>query len=66
MSSLNKATYIYLFPPNVQEAIEKDVRQKLLNNGLSNEQQEIALQDAMSSRLCDLSDMIDIDKYLES
>ena len=48
---------ISLLSENIQEAIARDLRQL----GLDNEDIEIA----MSSRLCDLEDTIDIDKYLQ-
>jgi len=60
----SKTTFIAQLPQYIQEAIQSDVRAALLNTDLSVEEQETALQDAMDSRLCDLSDTIDIEKYL--
>lgn len=52
-----KTKYISLLSNDIQEAIERDLRQL----GLDDEDIEIA----MSSRLCDLEDTIAIDKYLQ-
>lgn len=61
----NKTSYIAQLPQSIQDAIKSDVRLALLDTDLSAEEQEIALKDAMDSRLCDLSDTIDIEKYLQ-
>lgn len=53
-----KTTYISLLSNDIQEAIERELRQL----GLDDEDIELA----MSSRLCDLEDTIDIEKYLEN
>ncbi|EFU43871.1 hypothetical protein PVOR_01630 [Paenibacillus vortex V453] len=60
----NKTIYIAQLPQPIQEAIMTDVRSALMDIDLTVAEQEIALQDAMDSRLCDLSDTIDIEKYL--
>jgi hypothetical protein len=58
-----KTMFIAQLPLTIREAIRNDVRLALLDADLSVEEQEYALQDAMDSRLCDLSDTIDISKY---
>ena len=52
---MDKTTFICLLPNNMQQAIEKDLREVL---------SEDDFQIAISSRLCDLEDTINIGKYM--
>lgn len=52
---MTKTTYIYLLTNNIQQAIEDELRETL-------SEQEIQL--ALSSRLCDLEETININKYI--
>ena len=54
---MNKTTFIWLLPFHIQNRIESELRQI----GLS--KKEISV--AMSSRLCDLEDTINIQKITE-
>lgn len=52
----NKTSYIMSLDLEIQQAIKNDIKMVLDDNELIN--------DAMNSRLCDLEDLIDINKYL--
>ncbi|MGX9933613.1 hypothetical protein ACW0KB_20700 [Virgibacillus salarius] len=54
---MNVTTFIYLLDDNVKAEIEKDLRA----TGISEED----VQSGLDSRLCDLEDTIDIQKYKE-
>ncbi|BBI30772.1 hypothetical protein [Cohnella abietis] len=60
----NKTAFIAQLSKSVQDAIKTDLRLALIDTDLTAEEQETALQDAMDSRLCDLSDTIDISNYI--
>jgi len=53
---MNKTTYICQLPSSIQDTI----KQELINLDLSHED----IEDALSSRLCDLEDTININKYI--
>lgn len=67
---MDRTTYITLLPNTIQMEIEKDLIRALLSKGndLSDEltDREIneLVQEGMDGRLCDLSDTIDIEKYV--
>lgn len=52
---MDKTTYICLLPIDMQQAIEKELREKL---------SEEDFQIAYSGRLCDLEDTIEIKMYI--
>lgn len=54
---MNVTTFIWFFDDNVKAEIEKELRA----TGISEED----VQRGMDSRLCDLEDTIDIQKYRE-
>lgn len=60
----NKTVYIAQLPHFIQSAIKNDIKLALIDINLTAEEKEVALQDAMDSRLCDLEDIIDIKKYI--
>jgi hypothetical protein len=51
-----KTQYVRTLPQETQESIEKDLKAQQLNKE--------DIEAAMDSRLCDLSDTININKYL--
>lgn len=60
-----KTMYINQLSEEMQDNIFDDVKATLIEQGLSEGiELDEALNDAMNSRLCDLSDTIDIAKYL--
>lgn len=61
---IKKTTYFSQLPQSLQDVIKTDIVRALLDTDLTSLEQETALQDAMDSRLCDLSDIIDIEKYI--
>lgn len=60
-----KTMWIGLLPENVKSEIEKDLKGALESMELDTSEVEDALQDGMDSRLCDLSDALDIEKYID-
>ncbi|MBO0588181.1 MULTISPECIES: hypothetical protein [unclassified Sporosarcina] len=54
---MDKTTFIFLLPDNIQRAIENELKEKL---------SEEDFQLAISSRLCDLEDTINIYKYINN
>lgn len=62
--SINKTIFIAQLPQALQHEIEIDVKTALSDTELTAEEKETALKDAMDSRLCDLSDLIEIGKYI--
>lgn len=59
-----RAKFINQLPIETQESILTDVHFALSKLNLPNEEYIEALENAMCSRLCDLEDTIDIEKYL--
>lgn len=60
-----KTIFVAQLPVETQDMIRKELRQVLLEEALlTSEELEELVQQGMDSRLCDLSDLIDIDKYL--
>lgn len=60
-SYVTKTTRIYQLPKAIQEEIEKDVRNALADQ--TNNYEEM-INEALEGRLCDIEDLIYIDKYL--
>jgi hypothetical protein len=60
---MKKTTYISKMSQAEQSEIMFDVARKLPI--MSKAETELALRNAMDSRLCDLADLIDISKYLK-
>ena len=63
MLEIKKTSYISSLPNDIQLEIKKDLVQSLKNAlGYASIDD---ISNGMDSRLCDLSDTIDIDKYLQ-
>lgn len=60
-----KTAYIVSLPRDVQYQIKDDVTKALQDNGLSEDEIDDCVMDALSGRLSDLEDTIDINKYLK-
>lgn len=59
-----KTQFINQLPTNTRESIKSELVKALSQLDLSHSEYYEALDDALNSRLCDLSDTIDINKYL--
>lgn len=59
-----KNLFVSQLSTEVQEAIQSDVINALNELQLDTEEQTEAIENAMNSRLSDLADLIDINKYL--
>ncbi len=59
-----KSQYISQLPQSTQQAIASDLTLTLSQLDLTPAEQTEALQDALNSRLSDLSDLIIIKKYI--
>lgn len=57
------ARYVAELSEDQQKSIEKEVRTSLAEEGLEGKELDNAVQDALDSKLADLSDTIDIGKY---
>lgn len=60
-----KSQYIHQLPPNTQSHILSDLNASLSNLNLSPEELTEATEHVTNSRLIDLQDTIDINKYLQ-
>ena len=56
---MKKTDFIITLPKKIQESIKEKLRLKLLELG-----SEEFFEDAMSGRLCDIEELIDITEYL--
>lgn len=60
-----KTLYVAQLPAETQELIRKEIRKVLTAEAvLTSEQLEELVQHGMDSRICDLSDLIDIHKFI--
>lgn len=59
-----KTTYICQLPQQTQNAIRTDIETYFISEGLSGQELQDAVQDALNGRLADLEETIDISKYL--
>ncbi|TCI99982.1 hypothetical protein [Cytobacillus praedii] len=59
-----KTFYISQLSQPIQQAIQSEVTLALSQLDLTPSEQSQTLQDALNSRLCDLSDLININKYI--
>lgn len=59
-----KSLYIWQLPVDKYNAIFKEVKSSLINEGLKDEELIQSLDDAMNSRLYDLQETINISKFL--
>lgn len=64
MSKYTSSTFVPMLPDNVQASIKKALARKLSGMGLSRSEYREAMENGMNSRLVDLSETIDIKKYL--
>ena len=60
-----KTNYISQLSKETQELILNDLKNELAKLGLNKEEFLEAIDNAMNSRLCDLEDTINVNKYLE-
>lgn len=58
-----KNSYIIELPEQTQQAIIEDVRTYLKVIGFPEEEIEKAVEDARCSKICDLEDTVNINKY---
>lgn len=61
----HRSMFIFMFPDNVQASIKRALAKSLSNLDLTKEEYREAMENGMASRLVDLSDTIDIQKYLD-
>ncbi|EJS16929.1 MULTISPECIES: hypothetical protein [Bacillus cereus group] len=59
-----KTNYISQLSKETQELILNDLKNELAKLGLNKEEFLEAIDNAMNSRLCDLEDTINVNKYL--
>ncbi|HDR7461842.1 TPA: hypothetical protein QCX54_000338 [Bacillus toyonensis] len=59
-----KTNYIFQLSKETQELILNDLKNELAKLGLNKEEFLEAIDNAMNSRLCDLEDTINVNKYL--
>ncbi|AKR34230.1 hypothetical protein P4K49_02420 [Bacillus cereus] len=59
-----KTSYIFQLSKETQELILNDLKNELAKLGLNKEEFLEAIDNAMNSRLCDLEDTINVNKYL--
>ena len=62
---MNKQTYVNMLPQVIQDDIMADVYDSLKKEGMSDQLININMDGALNSRLGDLSDTINIEKYLK-
>jgi energy-coupling factor transporter ATP-binding protein EcfA2 len=62
---MNKTIYVHQIPESIRLQIKQDIITTLNNLQLSSDTIQEALKEALNSRLCDLQDLIDINKYLK-
>lgn len=58
-------SYIALFSDKKRFYIEQEVRKALFELGLKGEDLEIEVENAMSSKFCDLDDLVDVKKIIK-
>lgn len=63
--TIQSNTFVSQLPTEMQASIKKDIYKSLLVEPHEGDLIQDYLQDALDSRLCDLSDTIDINKYLK-
>lgn len=63
--NIQSNTFVCALPAETRAAIKKDIYKALLVEPHEYNLIQDYLQDALDSRLCDLSDTIDINKYLK-
>ncbi len=61
-----KSEYVCFLPQALQTKVYKAVKKALVASGLQGEELEIALQNAMNSKVYDLEDTINIERVLRS
>lgn len=62
---MKKTLFVSQLPLKTQELIRKEIRKALMKEArLTSEELEKLVQDGMDSRLSDLSDLIDIHKFI--
>lgn len=61
---MTKTTFINQLPTEKQFEIAYAISEELVKNGLHGEELENAIDTALDGRLCDLEDIINIEKYL--
>jgi hypothetical protein len=62
---MNKTIYVHQIPESIRLQIKQDIITTLNSLQLSSDTKQEALEEALNSRLCDLQDLININKYLK-
>jgi hypothetical protein len=62
---MNKTIYVHQIPESIRLQIKQDIITTLNSLELSSDTKQEALEEALNSRLCDLQDLININKYLK-
>ena len=63
---MNKTTMISDLPIKMQKVIEDKLRTVIFSKcqGLTNEERDVIIDDEMSSRLCDIEELIDVNNLI--